>query len=305
MKNNVLKPVAVVAGVALLLVMGFVVYQLSQKMDQLDALKGEKQLMTEEMYHRDSTINELMYSFNEIEDNLTFIRTRRGQLSMEADQEMNLNRKTVILQDIKLMDSMLVASSLHIEDLDKRLKDSGVRMRSFEARITALNKTIQDQGVEMDLLRQSIEEKDFHIAGLNNQIDMFLAVVEEKEETIRVKENTLEEKESQINQLNTGFLTMGTYKELKEQGILSRSGGVLGIGSTKTLKQNLSNDYFTVLDIREIREIPISSKAARIITEHPDDSYEFIMEDGLISALLIENPEEFWKISKYAVIETR
>ena len=49
----------------------------------------------------------------------------------------------------------------------------------------------------------------------------------------------------------------------------------------------------------------MESKTAKIITEHPDDSYELIMEDGLISALVIEKPEEFWKISKYAVIETR
>jgi hypothetical protein len=59
------------------------------------------------------------------------------------------------------------------------------------------------------------------------------------------------------------------------------------------------------LDIREIKTIPIASKTAKIITEHPDDSYELVMEDGLISALVIENPDEFWRISKYAVIETR
>lgn len=305
MKREVFKPVAIVAVIALVVVLGFGVYLLSQKSDQLEALRLENEFITEDMQYRDSTINELIFAFNEIDENLTFIKQRRSQLSIEAEKEMNLDRKSAILQDIRLMDSMLVASSQHIEDLEKRLKESGVKMRSFENRIAGLNKTLAENGQEIEQLRFTLEEKDYQIAGLNTQIELYQAVVEEKEETLKMKEITIEEKVNEINQLNTAWYTMGNFKELKEHGILGRTGGLLGIGSTKTIQPNLRNDYFTVLDIREVKTIPIASKSAKIITEHPDESYDFIYEDGIISALVIENPDEFWRISKYAVIETK
>lgn len=305
MKKEVFKPITIIAVIVLLTVIGFGLFQLSKKTDELQAMKMEKDNLTDVMYQRDSTINDFMMAFNEIDDNLTFINSRRNQLSLEAANEMDLDRKATILNDIKLMDSMLVASSRHIEDLEKRLKDSGVKMRSFENRIAALNKTMLENSAEMDVLRQSMEEKDYQIAGLNTRLEMYESVVEEKDEVIRVNEYTIEEKEQELNQLNKAWYTMGSFRELKEHGILSRSGGVLGIGSTKELQQNFSNDYFTSLDIRDTKMIPIASKSARVISDHPEDSYELIVEDGLITSLVIENPEEFWKISKYVVVETK
>lgn len=305
MKREIFKPVAIVALITLVLVAGFGVYLLLQKSQHLEAMKLKNEFLTDEMYYRDSTINDLIVAFNEIDDNLTFIKKRRSQLSLESEKEMNLDRKTAILRDIKLMDSMLVASSRHIEDLEKRLKESGVKMRSFENRIASLNKTLKENSEEIDVLRSTIEEKNYQIADLSSRVEQYQTVVEEKEETIKTKELVIAEKVNEINQLNTAWYTLGTFKQLKEHGILDRSGGLLGIGSTKTIRPNLTNDYFTTLDIREVKTIPIASKSAKIITDHPEDSYEFIYEDGMISALVIENPDEFWKISKYAVIETK
>jgi prefoldin subunit 5 len=306
MKREIFKPIAIIASIALLVVIGYGVYLNSQKTEQMEALQLEKSNLSENITQRDSTINDLFYTFNEIDENMTFIKARRSQLSLEASEELNVNRKTAILNDIRLMDSMLVASGQHIEDLEKRLKDSGIKMRAFENRISALNTTLSESGAEIEMLRVSLDEKNYQISGLSTQIEEFHATVEEKEEVIRVKENVIVEKENQISNLNTAWYTMGSFKELKEHGILSRTGGILGLGSTKSVQENFSNEYFTELDIREVKTIPISStKSARIVTDHPHNSYDFVYADGLISALVIENPDEFWKISKYVVIETK
>ena len=302
MKGNVFRPVAIVTGVVFLLIIGFGIFRISEKNEQLENLLLEREHLSDNIDNRDSTINELMFTFDEIDENLSFIKTRRNQLSIEASKEMNAGRKASIIQDIRLMDSMLVASSRHIEELEKRLKDSGVKMRSFENRIATLNRTVSESSAEIETLRTLLNEKEYQIADLNTKIEKFQTVVEEKESMLYLTETSLAEKQAQLNK---AFYTMGTFKELKEHGILSRTGGLLGIGSTKTVSRNLTDEYFTALNIRETTTIPISSKVARIITEHPDDSWEFIIEDGMISALVIENPDEFWRISKYAVIETK
>ncbi|HAX93524.1 MAG TPA: hypothetical protein DCY25_06195 [Bacteroidales bacterium] len=300
-KNGILSAVAALA-VIMAVIAVYELYLIRQKTDQLTQIESHNFNLTENIQDRDSVINDFVSTFNEIDENLTFIHQRRNQLTLEASKEINSNRKSEILDDIRLMDSMLVASSKHIEDLEKRLKDSGVRMRSFENRIASLNQTITQNTTEMEELRRVVEEKDYQIAELSTRIDQYQTELDVKNEELYIKEMDILETN---RQMNTAYYALGSYKELKEQGIVDRTGGLLGIGSTKTIQQNLRNEYFTPMDIREIKTIPIASKTAKIITEHPDDSYELVMEDGLISALVIENPEEFWRISKYAVIETR
>ncbi len=300
-KNGILSAVAALA-VIMAVIAVYELYLIRQKTDQLTQIESHNFNLTENIQDRDSVINDFVSTFNEIDENLTFIHQRRNQLTLEASKEINSDRKSEILDDIRLMDSMLVASSKHIEDLEKRLKDSGVRMRSFENRIASLNQTITQNTTEMEELRRVVEEKDYQIAELSTRIDQYQTELDVKNEELYIKEMDILETN---RQMNTAYYALGSYKELKEQGIVDRTGGLLGIGSTKTIQQNLRNEYFTPMDIREIKTIPIASKTAKIITEHPDDSYELVMEDGLISALVIENPEEFWRISKYAVIETR
>jgi hypothetical protein len=87
---------------------------------------------------------------------------------------------------------------------------------------------------------------------------------------------------------------------------LVREGGFLGLlGQNKTIQENFDDEYFTELNIQETKTIPLNSKKAVVVSEHPNNSYTLVEEDGLVSYLQIDNPEEFWKISKYAVIEVK
>jgi hypothetical protein len=48
----------------------------------------------------------------------------------------------------------------------------------------------------------------------------------------------------------------------------------------------------------------VSSKKAKLISEHPANSYQFIRDkNNKIESLEIKDPALFWKISKYAVVE--
>jgi hypothetical protein len=121
-------------------------------------------------------------------------------------------------------------------------------------------------------------------------------------DTISYKQNQIVEK---TNKLNTAHVVLGTFKELKKEGILDREGGVLGLGASKAIQENFDSKYFTELDIRETKTIPVNAKKAVVLSEHPNSSYKLVEENGQIAYLQIENPEEFWRISKYAVIQVK
>lgn len=56
-------------------------------------------------------------------------------------------------------------------------------------------------------------------------------------------------------------------------------------------------------DKRNLRTINLVSKKAKIHTNHPADSYEF-SDSGGRKMLLIVDPDKFWSLTNYLVIQT-
>ncbi|MCW0483038.1 hypothetical protein [Gaoshiqia sediminis] len=288
---------------AVIVIVGAVaaIYVYTQKQTEIKALMAEQMDLNEMIQQKDSVVNDLVTTFDEIESNLTFIKEKRSQLSLEQ-AEGGKDRKQALLEDITLMNSMLEESSKKIAELEEKLKKSGLNLRAFERRVAALNESIESQNVQIAELKQIIEQKDFQMAELNSKIEEMGMEMAKQADSISYKDQVITDK---VSKLNTGHIAYGTYKELAEKGILTKEGGILGIGASKTLQQNLDEEYFTTLDIRESTVIPLHTKKAKVISEHPSDSYKLVEEEGQIAYLQIENPDKFWKISKYAVIEVK
>lgn len=278
------------------------VYIYTQKQSEVDSLATENSSLNEMIGDRDSIVNELVTAFNDIENNLNFIKEKRKQLSIEQNKEGGVDQKEAIIADINLMNQMLEESSKHIEDLEKKLKSSGIQLNSFKQKIASLSQTVNDQSSEMDELRQIIEAKDMMVADLNEKVETMEFEIAKQTDTIESKLSVIDQK---TTELNTAHVAYGTYKELKEKGLLTKEGGFLWIGQNKTIQENFDDEYFTELDIRETKTIPLHSKRAKIISEHPANSYTLVEEEGQIAYLQIEDPREFWKISKYAIIEIK
>lgn len=288
---------------SLILVVGVIgsVYIYNQKQNEISMLMTEKANLNQVINQKDSVLNDVEGTFTEIEANLKFIREKRHEISLEQ-KEGGKNRKQAVIEDIKLMNTMIEASNQKIEELQAKLRKSGINSKALEQRIAALTENIETQNVEIAELKKVIGDKDMHLAELNTKVENINKVVALKSDTINYKQKQIVDR---VNELNTAHLAMGTYKELKEEGILAREGGVLGLGSSKSIQENFDNKKFTTLDIRTTKTIPLHTKKARVISEHPVSSYSLVEENGQIAYLQIDNPEEFWKISKYAVIEVK
>ncbi|WP_299580075.1 hypothetical protein [uncultured Sunxiuqinia sp.] len=278
------------------------IYVYTQKQTEVETLASENMNLNELIEGRDSVVNELVTAFNDIENNLKFIKEKRKQLSIEQNKEGGIDQKQAILEDINLMNEMLEESSKHIDDLEKKLKSSGIKLNSFQQKIASLSQTVNLQTAEMTELRKVIEEKEQQVADLNQKVETMEFEIAKQTDTLESKLNIIDQ---QTLELNTAHIAYGTYKELKEKGLLTKEGGFLWIGQNKTIQENFDEEYFTELNIQETKTIPLHSKKAKIISEHPANSYTLVEEDGQVAYLQIEDPEEFWKISKYAIIEVK
>nr|WP_320023560.1 hypothetical protein [uncultured Draconibacterium sp.] len=274
----------------------------TQKTSEINELQTQNAGINQELQERDSMVNELVGAFDEIEQNLKFIKEKRQVLSVESQKEGNYDKKQAIVEDITLMNDMLEKSSKHIAELERKLKKSGIQLGSFKKKIAALNANIEEQNTQILALQEQIQERDVMLADMSQTIDTMQTVIQAKQDTLTQQQQLINEK---IYQLNKGFVAYGTYKELEEHNVLTKDGGFLGLGKQVKLKSDLDQDYFTELNIQETKSIPLFSNEAKIISEHPDSSYSFVEQDGVIAYLNIDNPDEFWKISKYAVIEIK
>lgn len=275
---------------------------------EISQLSSEKTGLEEVLFERDSMVNDLISTLDTIESNLTFINEKRSQLVLE-NSESTLSKKESIIRDIKMMNAMLEESSKEMEELEKKLKNSGIQLSSFRNKIAKLNENIEQQNAQIVDLSIQVEQQKVMLAevtyqkdSLQNQVVAFGDTITYKEEIIVQKEEIITQ---QVNELNKAYIASGTFRELNDNGVVSKEGGFLGLGKNKTLLDDFNEDYFTKIDITENRSIPLNAKKVKLISEHPANSYKLIEEDGKITKLEIEIPEDFWKISPYAVIEVK
>jgi len=277
------------------------VYVVNQKEDQIKTLTMEKNDMNQMVQQKDSVMNDLENTFTEIEDNLNVIKEKRNLISMTRP-EGGKNRKQAIIEDINLLNTMVEENNKKVAQLQQKLNKSGLNLKSYEKRLQNLTETIENQNAEIAELKKMIEDKNTNLADLNTKVQNMDLDMKNQADTISYKQSQIIDK---TDKLNTAHVALGTYKELKEEGILEREGGILGIGSNKAIQGNFDSKYFTELDIRKTKTIALNAKKAVVISEHPSNSYKLVEENGQIAYLEIENPAEFWRISKYAVIELK
>ncbi len=289
----------------LIIVIGGII--ILNKKTQIEQLNQQNVNLNTTLVTRDSLVNEMASTFDEIEENLTFIRNKRGQLVL-TPQEGFKNQKETLVADIKLMNDMLEESSKKIEELDKKLKKSGIEISSFKNKIAQLNKYIAEQDNSMQQLKAEIEQRDYKIAEMDVKLSKLQGDIASKDDSLVTKSQIIADKSQTIvekeNEINKAYFVVGTHSELIKNGVLTKD-GFLGSKKNTSIRDDFNESYFTQLDIRNANQFPLHAKKAKLISEHPANSYRLVEENDKIAYLEIENPKEFWKLTKYVIVETK
>jgi DNA repair exonuclease SbcCD ATPase subunit len=243
--------------------------------------EGLKILVSE----KDSSIESFIVAFNEIQENLTEVKAKQKMISTNtSDAELKRNMKDQIIADIQSINELMEKNKQKISSLRSKLEKSNGKVDELEKMIAFMTTQMQ--------------EKDQEITDLKNQLERLN--IEVAEITAKYEEKS-EESNKKTEELNTAYFAIGTSKELKEKGVLTKEGGFIGLGKTKKLSADFNKSYFTKVDITQSKTFPINAKKAKLITTHPSSSYKI---EGVKRAdkLVIINAQEFWSASKYMVL---
>ena len=261
----------------------------------INLMETQKTSLTDKVNARDSVISEWITTFDDIEKNIAIIKEKEKLITVNSSNaEISKDKKLQVLEDIKTINTLLEQNKKKIAFLNAQLKNSGGTIKVLQIKISELEASMKQNENEISELKTSLVEKKFEAEQLNTQMAVMQDTIAKKDEKIS----------NQIYEMNKAFYTCGTYKELKAKGLLTKEGGFIGLGKTESITGNFTDSSFVQIDLTVTKSISVNSKSAKLISEHPAGSYEFIRDqDKRIISIEIKDPTLFWKISKYAVVE--
>lgn len=263
--------------------------QLSRQQAMIDSL-------TRQLQEKDSSVNEFLKAFNEIEESLLNVQNKQRVIeSGSLSGESNMDVRARIEEEIRAINESMNETRNKMAELQSRLKKSNLRIAELEKMITRLNNTLAEKDAEIAALNEKLIAMNYKVEGLTREVSTLKA---EKEAVSQELEAKAREAEQKTTELNTVFYAIGTKKELIEKGVLSKEGQFSGPKAKGKLGVTFNEKAFTRADLRTTTELLINSKKARLLSPHPNGTYTLTGE-----RLTITQPQEFWKASRYCVVE--
>lgn len=253
---------------------------------------------------RDSILDELLTTFDEIDANLEMIRDKEAGLREWAEgEEVMGNREDRIVRDIQVINTLMADNRQEIGSLRERLRKAGINISSLETRLNHLEIESQQKTTELQGLKLQLMDAETSLAGLNDTLTQRELRVVMQEEVISTQSAVIREQDGILHE---AYVATGSYKDLKARGLVNKKGALLGvIGGDKEFTAKTDPNEFVQIDQREHAKIPVYSKKVELITPHPDGSYTLEKgSDGKVAAIDIVDPEAFWQSSRYLIVAT-
>lgn len=262
---------------------------------EIKRLNKEVETLKAEAHAKDSAINNFFRVLNDIDSNLSVIMQKEQVIAKNAamGNEMQQDVRERIQEDINTINELMNKNNSAISKLQNQLKGANLQIGEFENRIKSAQNLIDKRNAEVEDLKGRLATLDFSLEQLNATLD-----------TLSLEKEMLEEQVGkQKTDLNTAWYAFGSKSELTDNNVVEKVGGFLGIGKSLKLKADFNNSYFTKINIKETQSIPLFTSEATLVTTHPKNSYELVVnENGVVEEIYIFNPELFWSTSKYLVI---
>ena len=238
-------------------------------------------------------------TLNDIESDFQSIRDAENYLTIQQQTggELNQSRRDQIKQNMQLISETLKKNKEQISQLEEKLKKSGIQSSALRKTIDRLSSELDQKATMIVALQEDLAKKNVRIQELDEMVSSLNEDVESLATTAAAQSEKLN---AQDKALHTAYYCFGTSKELKEQKILS-GGGLFS--KSKVLQSGFNKDYFISIDIREVKEIPLFASKAKLKSNHPEGSYEFVEDEDGNLTLKINDEKAFWSLGKYLVIE--
>ncbi|MAE14838.1 MAG: hypothetical protein CL821_04515 [Crocinitomicaceae bacterium] len=257
--------------------------ELNSKDKELNSLEFDK-------LNNDSIVNQYALYIQRIKNNINEINNQESIINnAKSKKEFYKADTTNIINAIKIMSEKLIENESMISELNNAVKLEKNKNSQFAIRVTELSTEVAKSNREIYFLREELY-------SLNSSFEAIFNKYNEQNKKISFLNN----------KLNEIAYVIGTKSELLDNGVLTKSGGLIGLGKSRKLNSDFNTNYFTFSTKQDLKSIVLGYKSVKLMTPHPSESYKISKNTNeLIDSLLIFNVENFWKNSKFLVLEVK
>ena len=263
-----------------------------EKVKQQSLEEISKQELATALEERD----QLLALVKEVSEGLEQIKRLENAMTIaDAQPGEKPHRKARILADINNLKKMVQQRKAQLQQLEENLQNSTINNKELHETIHALRVQIDSQIDEIDTLRRQLTAANEQIGALCNSVDSLSTTVS----AVTGELNAAQEESVKLeNELNVCYYAAAAKSELKNHKIIETG----FLRQTKLMKGGFDKNFFRTGDKRSLEVVPLGSRKAKILTNHPETSYELI-DDGGQKAIRILDPAQFWSLSNYLVVQ--
>ena len=266
-------------------------------------------------------VNDSLRTQGELTD--LIFREYAGLINQTLSDMEALTEREGILRQIRLeVESNDGARPANLRTIEERLNDNLAAIENYireskrqrdqlkDMAERASEEALQAQQVLPSPDLERLETTVQRLTGLVEQKERTIVALREEANRLLARISSLQEKNAQLVDENTElrqtYYIVDTSEQLEEKGIVERSGGLLGIGRSTRIDA-LSPAHFMAADF-ELTEIYLGEGTDRykVLSNHRSSPhlYSLAQQDGA-TYLRIHDPEAFWLISRYLVVEEK
>ena len=273
-----------------------------ERSEKYQTLLAERDSLYTEAVAAKGGFDNALNTINEIENALEAVRAQENIIIMD-NQEGNTNKA---VSEINAIQQTLQENRKKIDNLEKQLAEQGTKSKALTQTVNRLKKQLEEKDTYINNLKDELQQSRQQIAELNDQVNDLSNNITELNSNLDVMtvQNAAQQAtiENQDALLNTVWICVATQQTLVEKGVLSK-GGLFQ--ASEISKQGFDKSQFMQGNKRDLDVVPLHTKKAKIMTNHPENSYQITEgEEGSLSIQILDK-NAFWSISNYLVVSIK
>ena len=272
----------------------------------LDQVKAENKALTEEKARAQKELAAAGAATAEMQTTLDDVQ--KGLEDLRVKELKAIKTSIAMAQEVKPGGAQREELKAEIDEIRKAVQANLAKLAALQkAKKTSDEKVTTLERLVSELQRQ-LEEKEATIAALEEKTQALTKTTEELRGTVQEKEAVVKEKEAVITereaQMATAYVLIAPQSVLKKAGLVEKKGSVLGLGGNWQRTGQFDETLFKKIDTRTETTFEVAAAAdkARVLSDHPKDSYTLTAAGPKASTLTVTDAARFWKGSRYLVV---
>ena len=267
--------------------------------DKYKAILAQRDSLQMQAQTIEAGYKETIGILNDVEAGFASMREIEGNmmLDIKSVEGNNNNKKQQIAIQLNQLKEILAQNKKRIEQLQRQSTQKGKESTTLALTIKRMQTELDEKTAYITSLQDELAKKNIKIEELVTTVDSLNTDITVLNQVSEKQQHTI--KNQDIN-MNTVWYSVASYEVLKNAKVISTN----GLFRPRTvLDKDFDRSVFIQTDLRNMSSVTTGSKRIKILSSHPQDSYNLVKDENKIITIEIINPGKFWSVSRFLVVQ--